>query len=241
MGLSLAYAPFMLLALAVFVLARRCFPAPGSSALTVTQRRGLAVAGFVGGVLGAKLPFAFDGDDWLWSAWLADGKTVTTGLVGAYLGVELAKWVLGVQTKTGDGFALPLALSLAVGRLGCFFHGCCHGIPTDLPWGVDFGDSIKRHPTQLYESLFHLAMSGILLIFLQRGWFRNQRLKFYLIGYAVFRFATELIRPEPRDRLGLTYYQWVALLGATALALQWWYDSPSARPSPDHRLTSETA
>src|SRR5262245_6775239 len=129
----------MLLAAGVFVLARRCFPQPGLSSLSRPKRRGLALGGFLGGTLGAKLPFAFgSGGDWLGNAWLADGKTVTTGLVGAYLGVELAKWLFGVRTKTGDAFALPLALALAVGRWGCFFHGCCCGAPTGLPWGVDF-------------------------------------------------------------------------------------------------------
>src|SRR5207248_8358337 len=137
---------------------------------------------FLGGVLGAKLPFAFaGGGDWFADAWLADGKTVTTGLVGAYLGVELAKWLLGVRGKTGDAFALPLALALAVGRWGCFFHGCCCGVPTTLPWGVDFGDGIPRHPTQAYESLFHLAMALLLVATFRYDRFAGNRLKLYLI------------------------------------------------------------
>src|SRR5947209_7670618 len=94
----LAYAAFMLLALAVFLLARRCFPSTALSSLSRRERIALALAAFVGGVLGAKLPFVFvRGADWLGSAWLADGKTVTTGLIGAYLGVELAKFALGVR------------------------------------------------------------------------------------------------------------------------------------------------
>src|SRR5436190_15408501 len=105
----------MILAAAVFLLARRCFPQPGLSALSRPQRLGLAAGGFLGGTLGAKLPFAAGVGDGFGGAWLADGKTVTTGLVGAYLGVELAKRVLGVRAKTGDAFALPLALALAVG------------------------------------------------------------------------------------------------------------------------------
>src|SRR5438874_10188590 len=98
----------MILAAAVFLLARRCFPQPGLSALSWHRRAGLAVGGFLGGTLGAKLPFVLGvGGDGPGGAWLADGKTVTTGLVGAYLGVELAKWLLGVRAKTGDAFALP--------------------------------------------------------------------------------------------------------------------------------------
>src|SRR5258707_413063 len=54
--------------------------------------------------------------------WLADGKTITTGLASAYLAVELTKFVPDLQVKTGDAFALPLA----VGRWGCFLNGCCY-------------------------------------------------------------------------------------------------------------------
>src|SRR5690349_564474 len=133
-----AYTAFMLLAAGVFLLARRCFPQPG-----VAPRHQVMLAGaaFVGGVFGAKVPFVLGlpGES---SSWLADGKTVTTGLVGAYLAVELAKAVLGVRAKTGDALAVPLALALAVGRWGCFFNGCCYGSPTALPWAADFGDGV---------------------------------------------------------------------------------------------------
>src|SRR5262249_57396209 len=140
-----------------------------------------------------------------------DGKTITTALIGAYLAVEVAKWRLGIDVKTGDTFALPLACAMAVGRWGCFFNGCCHGLPTDLPWGHDFGDGVLRHPTQVYESLFHLGMAGVLALCLWRDLFSTHRLKLYLIAYGVFRFLTEFIRPEPPWWLGLTFYQWAAL------------------------------
>ena len=222
-----AYAAFMLGALAIFILARRCFPSPGGfSTLSWRERTGIGLAAFIGGVLGAKLPFVFTrGADWFGSAWLADGKTVTTGLIGAYVGVELAKLVLGIRAKTGDAFALPLALSLAVGRWGCFFNGCCHGTPTSLPWGIDFGDGVRRHPTQIYESLFHLWMAFVIIQMIRRGWLPNQRLKLYLIAYGAYRFLTEFIRPEPVYALKLTYFQWVATVMVIGLTLQWRYDS----------------
>jgi prolipoprotein diacylglyceryltransferase len=239
MPTSPGYVCFMLLAAGVFVLARRCLPQPGLSSLSREQRFGLLLGAFLGGTLGAKLPFAFaGGGDWLGDAWLADGKTVTTGLVGAYLGVELAKWLLGVRTKTGDAFALPLALALAVGRWGCFFHGCCYGVPTELPWGHDFGDGIRRHPTQVYESAFHLVMALVLIASFRSERLADHRLQLYLIAYAGFRFATEFLRPEPVYALGLTYFQWVALGLAAGLAVQWWHDEtrtvhPAAGDSGD--------
>jgi prolipoprotein diacylglyceryltransferase len=220
------YLVFMLLAVAAFFLARRLFPPPRPVRLPPTERLALTLAAFVGGTLAAKLPFVRDaGADW-WdlAAWVADGKTITTGLVGAYLAVELVKLVLGVRAKTGDGLAVPLAVALAVGRLGCFVNPCCFGAPTGLPWGVDFGDGVRRHPTQLYESLFHAVWVIILVRLNQRDALRYQRLKLYLLAYCGFRFAVEFIRVEPKWLGPLTYYQVVVIGFAAFLAAQWAID-----------------
>jgi phosphatidylglycerol:prolipoprotein diacylglycerol transferase len=222
------YTTFMLLGLGIFILARRLQPrSPAVAALPRQQRWAIAWAALVGGAFGGKIGYvlAYHGD-WLdWGTWLTDGKTVTMALVGAYLGVELIKLVLHIPVKTGDTFALPLALALAVGRWGCYCNGCCYGVATDLPWGVAFGDGIARHPVQIYESLFHLLAAGLLAVVIYYDGLRNQRLKLYLIAYAGFRFVTEYIRPEPVWALGLTFYQWVCLLAAGALAIQWRADS----------------
>ena len=228
----LAYMAFMILSLAVFVTARRFMAKPaGLARLPWWKRTLITIAGFTGGALGGKLPFVFTNSDGplSWTAWLSDGKTITVALIGGYLGVELAKWLLEVTVKTGDGFAIPLALALAVGRLGCFFNGCCYGVATSLPWCVDFGDGVCRHPTQLYESLFHLSMAAVLWGLLRSERFRYQLLKLYLIAYGVYRFGTEMIRPEPHVWAGLTFYQMVSVLLVAGLALQWLVDDRRKR------------
>ena len=233
----LAYAGFMLAAAGVFFTARRLLPSPpGVAALPRWDRVALAAAALVGGVFGAKLPFVIWPGLGPGSAWTADGKTITTGLIGAYLTVELTKLALGVRVKTGDAFALPLALALAVGRWGCFFNGCCYGTTTTLPWGVNFGDGLPRHPTQLYESLFHLLMAGILLILAARGSIPGHRLKLYLIAYAAYRFTTEFVRPEPSVALGLTFYQWACLVLAAGLSVQWGFQETHPTAFPFTRL-----
>lgn len=236
------YILFMVLSLAVFVAVRHFLPpAPGLRDLPLRQRLLLAWAILVGGALGAKAGYlaGSGGNFFDWPVWLIDGKTVTTGLLGAYLAVELTKLALGIRVKTGDSYALPLALALAVGRWGCFFNGCCFGAPTSLPWAVTFHDGVPRHPTQLYEVLFHLCLAGVLVYLLYRSLLRTQLLKFYLISYGVYRFLTEFIRPEPTWALGLTFYQWVCLVMIAGLSLQWWYDrraaaeqEPTAAPEP---------
>src|SRR5262249_25244629 len=94
---------------------------------------------------------------------------------------------------------------------------------------IDFGDGVRRHPTQIYESLFHLVMAGVLMVVASRGWMPRQRLKLYLIADFLYRFATEFIRPEPPGVWGLTFFQWVGVAAIFGLSIQWWFD----RRGPD--------
>lgn len=226
------YTIFMFLALAVFLVARWLMPKSPQLERTVWWKRiGLVLAGFIGGSLGSKVPFVVTGEaGWLTQqAWLSDGKTVTTALLGAYLGIEIAKLCLGIKAKTGDSFAVPLALALAVGRLGCFFNGCCFGVETSMPWGVEFADGVRRHPTQIYEVIFHLSMAVLLWRLTLAGALRYQRLKLYLIAYGLYRFVTEFIRPEPRLYWGLTFYQCVALVMIVSMVILWLIDEHAKR------------
>src|SRR5881392_2194670 len=84
-----SYTLFMLLALAVFLIARHFVPKPPAlQRLPWTQRLNLALAAFIGGTFAAKLPFVArsDGGWFALESWFTDGKTVTMGLVGAYVG-----------------------------------------------------------------------------------------------------------------------------------------------------------
>src|SRR5262244_3480709 len=127
-------------------------------------------------------------------------RSVEGAVAGGIIAVELYKRHAGIVSRTGARFALPLAVGVAVGRIGCFLAGIddfTYGTPTGLPWGVDFGDGIARHPVQLYESFAMLAMFVLLLErFYARDpfWLRNG---FYLaVGwYALQRFVWEFFKP----------------------------------------------
>ncbi|QDU95383.1 prolipoprotein diacylglyceryl transferase [Lignipirellula cremea] len=233
----MGYSLFMLLAMAVFLLVRWQTPVPRELArLPFWERALLLLAGFLGGMIGAKVPFIVgEGVAGLSSGeWLADGKTITTGLLGAYLAVEAAKIALGLRLKTGDRFAPAIAAALAVGRWGCFVNGCCYGARTTGFWGVDLIGDGPRYPTQVYESVFHAAMFALLL-WLQAGdRLRTHRLQFYFIAYGLFRLASESLRPEPIVWAGMTFYQLVSLLMIVLMAAQWgWEESSKPIPSAD--------
>lgn len=128
------------------------------------------------------------------------GHSVLGGIVGATLTVELFKWVHKIDASTGAVWVLPLAVGIAIGRWGCFLAGLAdytYGIPTTLPWGVDFGDGITRHPVQLYESLAMLvfALFCVVLIVKCKTWFSRNGFYLFSIYYAGQRFVWEFLKP----------------------------------------------
>jgi phosphatidylglycerol:prolipoprotein diacylglycerol transferase len=95
-------------------------------------------AATVGGLLGARVLYlvAVSGAEVLRDPSVAlscSGFAFYGGLLGGLLGVLLAGRFLDVPAfKLLDVLAPALALGLGVGRLGCFFAGCCHGAPVQL-------------------------------------------------------------------------------------------------------------
>ena len=197
--------------------------------LNPLERLWIGLGAFIGAMVMAKLPFVLLDPDGMRDGFVffMSGKTILFGLVGGYFGVELVKWRLGIKVKTGDSFAVPVAGSIAVGRLSCLAGGCCYGTPTTLPWALVFPavDRLPRHPTQLYEFMFHLTAAIVLTSLQKRGMFRNQLIKLYFISYCVYRFCSEYVRPETRDVFGLTAYQWTAAILVLMFAWLWWRDA----------------
>ena len=225
-----SYVLIMLVALGVCSLLLRL--TQRSLPISPWQKMGIGVGAFCGAMLGAKLPFLLSDPQGMWdgTAWLSHGKTILFGIVGGYLGVELAKQLLGVRLKTGDTFAVPVAVAVAIGRWSCFVAGCCYGKPTTLPWGVVFATAseqphLPRHPTQIYESIFHAVAAAGLYVLLRRGLLRGQLIKLYIISYLVYRFLSEFLRPEQPLVCGLTGYQLAALALLPMFVYLWHRDA----------------
>ena len=128
------------------------------------------------------------------------GRSVLGGLVGAIAAIELYKLRRGIVGSTGAVFAVPFCVAVVIGRIGCFaagIHDYTYGIPTELPWGIDFGDGIERHPVQLYESIAMFLCLLAILLGLQRRSVPVLRNAFYLsVGwYGVQRFCWEFFKP----------------------------------------------
>lgn len=152
-------------------------------------------------VFGAGIGAYLFGSANLWlSGQSGIARSVEGALAGGIVAVEIYKWSEGISLRTGARFALPLALGIAIGRLGCYFAGLddfTYGTPTALPVGHDFGDGVLRHPVQLYESaamaMFALAYVGSVL---NRNAFTITN-GFYLVlaYYGAQRFLWEFLKP----------------------------------------------
>jgi len=180
-----------------WLVTRHLLPAEALPASRVPHPGAYAIAAGAGALGGAMF---FGTANALWSGVHALGFSMVGGIAGAIASIEAFKRFTGVSGSTGIVFAAPFAATVAVGRWGCFFSGLAdftYGTPTNLPWGVDFGDGIHRHPVQLYESIAMAAMFVVLIqrfIARDRFWLRNG---FYLtVGwYALQRFVWEFFKP----------------------------------------------
>jgi phosphatidylglycerol:prolipoprotein diacylglycerol transferase len=165
---------------------------------------------FLGAIIGAKILFVIlgwhhyaAGELHFWSDF-GTGFIFFGGLLGALTAGGLFAWWRGLSFWRGaDYFAIALPLGHAIGRVGCFFNGCCPGRPP--------------HPVQLYESAGLLAISLTCFFLLKRV----QMAKLpsgtsfcaYVFLYGLLRLLLDPLRVDGRpERLwGLSYQQGFAI------------------------------
>jgi len=121
-----------------------------------------------------------------------------------------------------DAVAPGLPLAQAIGRWGNYFNQELYGRPTDLPWALEIEPRYRRpgyaeastfHPTFLYESLWNLALVGLIVRLGRRGTLpRGALILVYAVGYGLGRFLVELLRIDTVERYaGLSRNNWIAL------------------------------
>jgi phosphatidylglycerol---prolipoprotein diacylglyceryl transferase len=164
-------------------------------------------------------------------------RSIEGALAGGIVAVKLYKHARGIRLRTGARFALPLAVGVAVGRIGCYLSGLSdftYGTATTLPWAHDFGDGVMRHPVQLYESA---AMAAFALYYVMRVRRRDRFVidnGFYLaVGcYGAQRFLWEFFKPYGPLIGPLTLFHLLSL-AIVAYAAFMIATAPSARTADD--------
>lgn len=196
------------------------------------ERLGLTEARFwismwgllLGAAVGAKGLFALLGWQHYARGELRFWADFGTGWIffGGLAGASAAGWALarafGVPFLVGaDYFAIALPLAHALGRIGCFFQGCCPGrSPGPFSWAA--------HPVQLYEAAALGAMlwaGRSVLRRVEEGLFpAGSAFRLYLILYGLLRFFLDFYRADGRPErfLGLSHQQGLAL---SCLAAAW--------------------
>jgi prolipoprotein diacylglyceryltransferase len=152
-------------------------------------------------VFGAGVGAVAFGSANLWLSGMSGvARSIEGAVAGGIVAIELYKRIAGITQRTGARFALPFALGVTVGRIGCFLSGIddfTYGTPTALPWAHDFGDGVPRHPVQLYESA---AMAIFAAVYtwriLNRDRFWATRGFYLAVGfYGLQRFVWEFFKP----------------------------------------------
>ena len=172
----------------------------------------------VGGIIGARIFYVVLYRDYFSASPLEALMVNRGGLAwqGGFLGGILAGTVWckrrGHALRSMLDLAAPyIALGQAVGRLGCFFNGCCYG----KPWahGIFFPvHDARLHPTQLYEAAGLFLVFIVLKIYAAKPHSRGMVFVAYLWLAAIERFFVEFLRAD-HDTLwwGLSLFQYIAL------------------------------
>jgi phosphatidylglycerol:prolipoprotein diacylglycerol transferase len=169
---------------------------------------------FLSSWLGAKILFwavqELSVQQNLWqesSFWLGGGFVFYGGLLFAMFYIALIGHFFPSYHYSKLGFCLiPLLIGHAVGRIGCFFAGCCYGMESS--WGMEVHGH-ERVPLPLFESIYLL----LLALILSKRTFKSP-FSFYLLTYGIGRFVLEFFRGDVERGIwgGLSTSQWISLV-----------------------------
>lgn len=194
----------------------------------------LVLAGAIAGLIGARVVFVL-------GHWRTDfGLNPVSvfyvwqgGLVwyGGFIGGGLGILALVLRrklpvAKVADLAAPAVALGSAVGRIGCLLNGCCYGVVSRVPWALTFvGQTLPRHPTQIYDGLYNLAIFGVLWSIRKRVKADGMLFWLYVTMYGVGRFTVEIFRENTFFIGPFSVSQFLSLVlflvGASVLAVKY--------------------
>ncbi len=186
----------------------------------------------VGGMVGTKLlyyltilPEIIKRPSLLWENF-ASGHVVYGGIIGGVLLSYLyCRWKRHNFLPYFDLVMPAVALAQAIGRIGCFFAGCCYGRETDAWYGIVYHTSeqapngVKLIPTQLISSGADLILCGILLVYARKERTDGRVAALYMILYGVGRFCLEFLRNDYRGSVGFLSTSQFISIGVVAAGI----------------------
>ena len=205
---------------------------------------GSAVYAMVGAVLGAKLLYLavsleeiLSGDIPLLYL-IKSGFVFYGGLLGGIAGLCIYTRQFGLpRADYFSLYATVLPLGHALGRVGCFFAGCCHGIayrgPLHCTYSLSAGSAPPNTPLlpiQLIEAVILLGIFALLILLYNRN--SPHVVAVYLLAYGTARFILEFFRGDAQRGkfLFLSTSQWIGIL-LSAVAIRLLYNAGRANKS----------
>ncbi len=170
----------------------------------------LFLYGIIGIILGSRifyvvvynLPYYLANPFEIIAVWHG-GLSFHGGLIGAILAIAYfcKKRKIDFYEIT-DIAVIPLALGLALGRIGNFINGELYGRITGVPWAVKFPDEPGfRHPSQIYESLKNFFIFFTLWLIKDKKLPKGFLSWLFVVMYSALRFIIEFFR-MPDEQIG---------------------------------------
>jgi len=191
-------------------------------AIKTPNRTWIIIGAIIGALIGSRLIGGLEDPTQITKAnnvlfYFYQNKTVLGGFLGGLTGVEIVKKIIKEKGASGDLFVYPIILALIIGRMGCFSMGIyeeTYGTVTTLPWGMNLGDGLVRHPVSLYEIIF-LWVLWVCLWIVQKKFALQQGalFKLFMIAYLGFRFLLDFIKPHFTFNVGLSVIQLTCIAG----------------------------
>jgi phosphatidylglycerol:prolipoprotein diacylglycerol transferase len=211
------------------------------------------------GVAGSKLLYVME----TWAGFIADpiGMLFSPGGLTFYGGFILTTIGIGVYIKRkklkflflADLISPSLAIAYGIGRIGCHLAGDGdYGIPTTLPWGVNyenglvkptellsnskyalqypnhiFPNNVPLHPTPVYEFLMAVVIFSILWYYRTKIKIPGRRFMLYLILSGIARLWVEFLRLNQPMLWGLTEAQLISIILIIVGAAGWFLLPPA--------------
>ena len=183
--------------------------------LSSDQVSNIVMLGMISGVVGARIFYVAQN----WSFYSAHPSAIIRidqgglvfygGFILAFILVVLyvRKVCRADVVRVLDVMAPALAAAHSLGRIGCFFNGCCYGKPAQIFWAMAYPagsepyrkyGSLPLHPVQIYEALLNIILAAI-LFYIVRKCRRGTAMASYIFAYGVLRFVDEFFRGDHSD------------------------------------------